>query len=299
MTPGSPSPGESLPANNSLAAVAYYKAIQQCGRRIWLDLSWKLDRDNINDWKIWQSNADSLRIDQDINNSNKSTLMSFDKVQRAIENYRVFINQQVEAKSRQGKPIMIRPDMDNLYTGNSESLTGLADQERRLIAIHWACTGGNLVTGSDLSNIDTLGKTLLYDKELLSIAAFTSQYPMQPKNPFGSTQPGSQASEQLQAWIAGPDRDKKSAVVVLANYGPDQGEGGFGSNLQGVQFLNVSLGILGIAAGQPSGHNSWNIRRILGGGGQSGPDYTDLGTTSNFVASSLSPGESALYYLTQ
>lgn len=298
MTPGSPSAGETLPANNTLAAVAYHNAIQQSGRKMRLDLSWKLDRANINDWHIWQNNADSLRTDQDINNSGQSTLVSFATVQRAIENYRIFINQQEEDSTRQGKPIMIHPDMDNMFTGNAQSLTGLTDQQRYTVAIHWVGAGANLITGSDMTKIDTLGQTLLYDTEFMSMAAFTANYPMQPKNPFGTTQPGSQAAEQLQAWIAGPDSTNQNAIVVLANYGPDQGQGGFGSSLQGTQFVNVSLGLLGIASGQPNGHASWNVRRVLGGGGQGGPDHSDLGVTTSYIASNLGPGESALYHLT-
>jgi alpha-galactosidase len=298
MTPGSPQAGEALPANNSLAAVAYHKAIQQCGRQMRLDLSWKLDRNDLGDWLTWQANADGLRLDQDINNSGQSTLVSFSTVQRAIEQYRSFINQQEEDPTRQGKPIHIRPFMDNMYTGNTQSLTGLTDQERYTVFIHWVGAGADLITGSDLSKIDTLGQELLYDPETLAVADFTANYPMQPKNPYGTTQPGSQAAEQLQAWIAGPDTNNQNAVVVLANYGPDQGQGGFGSNLQGTQFVNVSLGLLGIAPGQPNGQPSWNVRRVLGGGGQGGSDHTDLGSTSSFIASSLGPGESVMYKLT-
>lgn len=298
MTPGSPDAGETLPANNSLAAVAYHNAIQQSGRSMRLDLSWKLDRDSGSDWHIWQGNADSLRTDQDINNSGESTLVSFETVQRAIENYRIFINQQEEDPTRQGISIMIHPDMDNMFTGNPESLTGLTDQERYTVAIHWVGAGANLITGSDLTNIDTLGQTLLYNTEFLSMATFTANYPMQPKNPYGTTQPGSQASEQLQAWIAGPDSNNENAIVVLANYGPDQGEGGFGTSLQGTQLVNASLGLLGIASGQPNGQAGWNVYRVLGGGGQGGSDFTNLGVTTSYMASYLGPGESALYYLT-
>lgn len=239
MTPGSPQAGETLPANNSLAAVAYHKAIQQSGRTIRLDLSWKLDRDSAADFEIWRNNADSLRTDQDINSSNTGTFVAFATVQRAIEQYRSFINQQVEDPTRQNVPIMIHPDMDNMYTGNAASLTGLTDQERYTVAIHWIGAGANLITGSDLSQLDSLGQELLYDSEALSVAEFTAQYPMQPKNPFGSALPGSQASEQLQAWIAGPDENNENAVVVLANYGPDQGSGGFGTSLQGTQLVNI------------------------------------------------------------
>lgn len=182
MTPGSPDANEALPANNSLAAVAYHNAIQQSGTQMRLDLSWALQRD-LNDWEIWQANADSLRTDQDINNSGQSTLVSFNHVQRAIEMYRIFINQQEEDPTRQGKPITIHPDMDNMFTGNPESLTGLTDQERYTVAIHWVGAGANLVTGSDLTNIDTLGQALLYNSEFMSIADFTANHPMQPNTP--------------------------------------------------------------------------------------------------------------------
>jgi alpha-galactosidase len=261
-----------------------------------LDLSWKLYRD-VGDWYLWRGNADSLRLDQDINNSGQSTLVSFATVQRAIEQYRIFINQQVEDPTRQTIPIMIRPDMDNMYTGNAQSLTGLSDVERYSVAIHWVGAGANLITGADLTAIDSLGQTLLYDPEVLSVAEFTTNYPMQPKNPFNTTQPGSQASEQLQAWIAGPDSQNQNAVVVLTNYGPDQGQGGFGSNLQGVQLVNISLSLLGIADGQPNGAPGWSVRRVLGGGGSGGPDHSNLGVTNSYMASNLGPGESALYYL--
>jgi alpha-galactosidase len=300
MTPGSPDAGETLPANNSLAALAYHKAIQQSGRPLRLHLSWKLDRD-LSDWLLWRSNAESLRLAQDINNSGSdtTTFTAFATVQRAIEQYRSFINQQEEDPTRQGLPIMIRPDMDNLYVGNGASLSGITDQQRYTVMIHWIGAGANLITGSELRNLDTLGQELLYDSEALSIADFTAMFPMQPKNPFNTASPGSQASSQLQAWIAGPDNENENAVVVLANYGPDLGAGGFGTSLQGVQLVNISLAHLGIADGQPHGAPGWNVRRVFGGGGSGGSDHADLGLTETFLASNLGPGESAMYKLTR
>ncbi|RFU33041.1 hypothetical protein B7463_g3274, partial [Scytalidium lignicola] len=299
MTPGSPQAGQQLPTNTSLAAVFYHNAIQQSGRKMRLDLSWKLDLSSVADFEIWRNNADSLRTDQDINNSGTGTFTPFSNVQRAIEQYRSFINQQEEDSTRQNVPIMVHPDMDNMYTGNAASLTGLTDQERYTVAIHWIGAGANLITGSDLSQLDSLGEELLYNPEALSIAAFTANYPMQPKNPFGTTQPGSQASEQLQAWIAGPDSNNENAVVVLSNYGPDQGQGGFGTSLQGTQTVNISLSLLGIADGQPNGAAGWDVRRVWGGGGQGGSDHTDIGATSTYLSTNLGPGESALYNLTR
>ncbi|KAH8122405.1 hypothetical protein ACSS6W_005965 [Trichoderma asperelloides] len=298
MTPGSPDAGENLPANNSLAAVAYHKAIQQASRPMRLDLSWKLDRNSAADFFLWRGNADGMRLDQDINNAGQSAFLGFNTVQRTIEQYRSFINQQEEDPARQGTPIMIRPDMDNMYTGNAQALTGLSDVQRYTVAIHWVGAGANQITGSDLSQLDTLGKELLYDPEFLSVAEFTNQYPMQPKNPFGTANPGSQASEQLQAWIAGPNTGNKNAVVVLANYGPDLGQGSFGTSLQGVQLVNISLSLLGIAEGQPNGAPGWSVRRVLGGGGSGGPDHSDIGVATSVIASNLGPGESVLYYLT-
>ena len=76
----------------SPAATAYHNAILNYGNGMRLDLSWKLSRDAPY-WSVWQTSADSLRLDQDVNNSGSKTFVSWATVQRAIENYRIFINQ--------------------------------------------------------------------------------------------------------------------------------------------------------------------------------------------------------------
>jgi alpha-galactosidase len=297
MTPGSLGNSSPLPANNSLSAQFYHNAIKSTGAKIRLDLSWKLERDQA-DWEIWRSNADGLRLDTDINGFDGS-LVAWASVQRVIEQYRSFINQQEEDPTRLNIPIMIRPDLDDMYTGNAETLNGVTDVQRYTIASHWVGTGGNLISGADLTQLDALGTELMYDAELLSVADFTAQYPMQPINPEGTTQPGAQASSQLQAWIAGPNTNNKNAVVVLANYGPDEGSGGYGTSLQGNLMVNATLELLGIAPGQPHGAaNGWSVRRVLGGGGAGGADHTSLGVMTSAISSNLGPGESALYYLT-
>ncbi|KAF9071313.1 hypothetical protein BDP27DRAFT_1419111 [Rhodocollybia butyracea] len=68
IIPGSPQNGATLPANKSLAVVAYHNAISQSERQMRLDISWKLTRDP-SDFEIWETNADSFRTDQDINNA--------------------------------------------------------------------------------------------------------------------------------------------------------------------------------------------------------------------------------------
>lgn len=126
MTPGSPDNGnDGMPQNSTGAAVAYHKAIQKLGVKMRLHISWKLDRSDPY-WQIWQSTSDALRIDQDINNNKKDTLTAWSTVLRTIDYYRQFINEQT-VPARQGKPIMIRPDMDNTYIGNAASISGLSD----------------------------------------------------------------------------------------------------------------------------------------------------------------------------
>jgi alpha-galactosidase len=105
MTPGSPDANESLPANNSLAAIAYHNAIKNTGVKMRLDISWKLDRSDPY-WQIWRGNADSLRVDQDVNNAGRDTLVEYQTVLRTLDFYRGFINEQT-AMGRNGQGIMV------------------------------------------------------------------------------------------------------------------------------------------------------------------------------------------------
>jgi len=105
MTPGSPQAGEDLPTDSSGAATAYHQAIQNTGVDMRLDISWKLDRSDPY-WGIWQNSSDSLRVDQDINNTGDDTFVKWQTVLRTLEFYRQFIVEQL-VSSRQGEPIMV------------------------------------------------------------------------------------------------------------------------------------------------------------------------------------------------
>ena len=219
-------------------------------------------------------------------------------MQRTIEAYRVFITQQTLDPTRRTVPITIRPDMDNTYLGNSQRPSGLSDVQRYSMAIHWIGAGANLITGSDQTTRDQLGYNLTYDSEAMDIAAFTATYPMQPRNPSGWGTLGGSASMQLQAWIAGPSSDGVAAVV-LANYGPDEGAGGFALDWDGVHLVSIPLPDLGIGPGMPHGADAWFVRRVWGGGGSGGSDHTDDGIVTNSISCELGPGESVLYKLTK
>ena len=276
VTPGSPENDGNLPADGSGSVIAYHKAIERSGRDIRLDISWKLDR-SPGYYSIWKSNADSMRTDQDINNSEKGALTAWDTVQRAIDNYRQYIVLQVPDAAT--TPLSIYPDLDNLFVGNPASVSGVTDAQRQTIMTHWIGAAANLVIGSDLTSLDDLGIKLLTDPNALAIADFTVKHPMQPRNP-GS---GKGDAVQLQAWIAGPASDSGDVVVILANYGPDLGQGGFDTSLPGTQTVTASWSDLGISG-------TYSIRNVW--------EDEDLGDADEQVEAKLGNGESILLRLT-
>ncbi|KAJ3755069.1 glycoside hydrolase superfamily [Lentinula raphanica] len=275
ITPGSPDNGVSLPANESQAVVNYHNAIEKSGRQMRLDISWKLARDP-SDFDIWESNADSFRTDQDINNSgaDSDSFTAWATVQRAIDNYRQYI----VLHTSQDETLSIYPDMDNLYVGNSAPEDGVTDDERFTIMNHWLGAGSNLILGNDLTQLDDTGKAILTNAAAHSVADFAAQHPMRPRNP-GT---GEGDAQQLQAWIGGPD-DSGKLVVILANYGPDEGQGGFNTTLSGVQNVTATWQDLGISG-------SFAIQEVWKG--------QDLGTSNEQLSASLDEGQSLLAILT-
>lgn len=171
--------------------------------------------------------------------------------------------------------------MDNMYVGNPAALSGVTDDQRTSIMSHWIGAAANLMIGSDLTALDTHGLALLTNPAALAVAAFTAQFPMQPRNP-GS---GSTSAQQLQAWIAGPAANG-DAVVLLANYGPDEGQSGFSTSLAGNQTVSISTSDLGLADGRYLVRDVW-----------AGTDEEVVAAGSPLVRS-LGAGQSMLFNLT-
>lgn len=267
VTPGSPSNGATLPANNSGAVIAYHNAIQNSGKQVRLDISWKLCR-NDTYYDIWRTNADSLRVDQDLNNYGGTTLIAVREAQRTIEMYR----QTIVLHTGKNQPITIYPDMDDLFIGNDESITGLNDNQRITLASHWIGAAANLILGSDMTRIDDLGLQLITSTASMDATSFCAKYPMQPRNP-GT---GLNTAQQLQAWIAGPD-DGGNAYVLLTNLGPSRGNSGYNTTISGTQTVTASLEDLGVGnEGCYSVQNVWkggNPTQVMSGGSLS----SDLG----------------------
>jgi len=298
---------QALPWDTSGDVAAYHQAIQNLGgggknrfgRPMRLDISWRLDFDDNKAWNTWKSNADSLRLDRDDISSESPA--EFGPIQRTVERYRRWINQQALNPARRDQPIMIRPDMDNLWVGNKEGhqFSKLTDVQRYTQAILWVGAGANLITGSDMNSIDDIGKKLLFDdEEFMDIAGFTSNWPMVPRNTDDTPTPGGGDARQLSAWIAGPN-DEGTAVVILSNLGEDQclGNGAnddcsYGTEWHDVHLVSISLENLGI------GGDDWFVRRVSGGGSKNaGSDHTDIGKTTGKIECNLDHYESVMYKL--
>ncbi|KAH8812584.1 glycoside hydrolase family 27 protein [Xylogone sp. PMI_703] len=253
ITPGSPQNGANLLCDNSAAVTAFHNAIEKSGKQIRLDLSWKLCR-NETTLPFWSGLAESMRTDQDIDNYGGNTFVAWQQVQRAIENYRQYILLQKQRKTA----ITIYPDMDGLFVANAQNQTGVDDKSRVTIMSHWIGAAANLILGGDMTNVDDLGLKLLTSDSSSAASRFTAQYPMQPRNP-GT---GNNLAKQLQAWIAGPS-PQGEAYVLITNLGPDQGQGGFNTALNGTQAVTVSLADLGIAGKKWSVTDVWNGNKTM------------------------------------
>ena len=226
-----------LVADSSREVIGWHKAIQKSGRKITLQVSWKLDRSK-KYFDIWRANADSMRVDQDVNNyANKTPLVKWTDVQRDINNYRDWA---VTALSFYDVA-RIHPNMDMMFVANGPEISGLNEDQRKTIFYHWIGASAELNLGSDLTKMDAFGIALLTHPGLLSAASFTGRYPMQPRNPSS----GGNASKQLQAWISGP-APSGELIVVLANYGRDEGTGGYGTDFTGTQTVTAGWRDLGV-----------------------------------------------------
>lgn len=203
---------------------------------------------------VWENNAESIRVDQDIDSYNGHTFANIAGLQRTMENYRRFVNIQ----SSKNKRMEIHPDLDNLFVGNSEKITGLYDSQRITLMSLWIGASANLVLGSDLTGMDELGRKLITSNNSTAAADFCAKYPMQPRNP-GT---GKNGAMQLQAWISGPNEDGE-AVVTLTNLGADRGNGGYRTRWHGVQDVSITLKDLGV---ESRGGECWSTRDVWKGG---------------------------------
>lgn len=236
----------------------WHDAIEKTGRKITLAISWNLDKSRPY-FDIWRANSDSVRVDQDIQTYSYTPFTSWSNVIRTLQHYLEWINAAVANYDTIGT----HPNLDTMFVLNSGNLSGLSSDQRKSVFLHWIGSSAELNLGDDLEKPDLQGLDLLNDRDALSAADFTANYPMQPRNP-GS---GENLWTSQNAWIAGPSSDGEF-IVVLANYDTD-----------GTADVKVSFRDLGVSG-------SYTCFDVLG------KSTTDTGCS---LAAQLNGGQSVMY----
>lgn len=156
VTPGSYS--YDLSIDNRADVAAWAEAIAQSGRPIWFTISWALDQDYLS---IWQKYANARRIEGDIDcEGNCSTITNW-----AMASWRFY---DLVGWQNAAGPLVGWNDLDSLEVMNNTT-SGLSYEERRSITTLWAMANAPMYLGGDLTTLDSFGKQLLTNDEVIAI----------------------------------------------------------------------------------------------------------------------------------
>ncbi len=156
VTPGSDS--YDLSIDNRSDVEAWSKAIAVSGRPIWLTISWALDQDYLS---VWQEYANARRIDQDVEcEGGCATLTDWPRI---YERFR-----DLPGWENASGPQLGWNDMDSLDIGDG-ALDGLSNEEKRSALSLWALANAPIYLGGDLTTIDSFGKQLATNDEVLAV----------------------------------------------------------------------------------------------------------------------------------
>ena len=156
VTPGSDS--YDLSIDNRADVEAWSKAIAASGRPIWLTISWAIDQDYLS---VWQQYANARRIDQDVEcEGGCATLTDWPRI---YERFR-----DLPGWENASGPQLGWNDMDSLDIGDG-ALDGLSNEEKRSALSLWALAKAPVYLGGDLTTIDSFGKQLVTNDEVLAV----------------------------------------------------------------------------------------------------------------------------------
>lgn len=156
VTPGSDSYDLSIDNRNDVAA--WSKAITASGRPIWLTISWDLDEDYLN---VWQQYANARRIDQDVEcEGDCSKLTNWPRIYTRFRD--------LPAWENASGPDVGWNDLDSLELIDGDA-DGLTNEEKRSALNLWALANAPIILGGDLRNMDSFGKQLLTNDEVLAV----------------------------------------------------------------------------------------------------------------------------------
>jgi alpha-galactosidase len=156
VTPGSDSNGLSI--DNRADVAAWSKAIAVSGRSMWFTISWDLDEDYLS---VWEQYANARRINQDVECEGRcATLTNWPRI---YERFRDLPGWENAASPRLGWN-----DLDSLDIGDG-ALDGLTNDEKRSAVTLWALANAPMYLGGDLTRLDSFGKQLLSNDDVIGI----------------------------------------------------------------------------------------------------------------------------------
>lgn len=156
VTPGSYNDG--LNIDNRLDVAAWSKAIAASGRPIWLTVSWALDQDYLG---VWQQNSNARRIEDDVECEGRcGTLTNWNRIYQRFRD--------VPAWQNAASTSLGWNDLDSLDIGDG-ALDGLTNDEKKSAVSLWAMANAPMYLGGDLTKIDSVGKALVSNDEVIAI----------------------------------------------------------------------------------------------------------------------------------
>jgi len=156
VTPGSYSDGLSIDNRNDVAA--WSKAIAASGRPIWLTISWAIDQDYLD---AFQTYSNARRIEDDVECEGRcGTLTDW---QRIYQRFR-----DLPAWQNSASPSLGWNDLDSLDIGDG-ALDGLTNDEKQTAVSLWALANAPMYLGGDLTKIDSFGKHLVSNDEVIDV----------------------------------------------------------------------------------------------------------------------------------
>ena len=135
---------------------AWSKALKRTGRKIWFELSWRLEQ---NYAAFWREHANGWRIEGDVE-SYTSKLTAWDQI-----GWRFAMSHKWANEAGPGKGWN---DLDSVIVGNGE-MDGITPDERRTMMTLWAIACSPLYIGDDLTKLDDYGMDLLTNKEVIAV----------------------------------------------------------------------------------------------------------------------------------
>jgi len=143
---------------------AYQTAIQQCGRPIWMTISWNINDDYI---PFWQTYSNARRIDDDVE-SYTSTLTSWSGISKRFADEANWAPWAGNTGYNSNYPLGSGwNDLDSLDVGNG-SMDGLTNNQRQTAASFWALECSPFYTGDDLYHMDSYGISLLTNTAVIA-----------------------------------------------------------------------------------------------------------------------------------